>query len=161
MMMATGPRARRVRNPAIEAARFRARALLGFVVVLLSLAGLAGWYFKLQVVDHDDYAKRSEANRIKPRPVVPGRGLIYDRKGRILADNVPAYRLDVTPEDAGDPKQLLAELSKIVALSPEDIDRFERTRKATRSFRAVTLKLRISDEEAARFAVDRWRFPGV
>jgi penicillin-binding protein 2 len=161
MMMATGPRARRVRNPAVEAARFRARALLGFVVVLLSLAGLAGWYFKLQVVDHDDYAKRSEANRIKPRPVVPGRGLIYDRKGRILADNVPAYRLDVTPEDAGDPKQLLAELSKIVALSPEDIDRFERTRKATRSFRAVTLKLRISDEEAARFAVDRWRFPGV
>lgn len=160
-MMAATQRPRRVRNPAVEAARFRARALLGFAVVLLSLAGLAGWYFKLQVVDHDDYAKRSEANRIKPRPVVPGRGLIYDRKGRILADNVPAYRLDVTPEDAGDTRALIAELSKIVVLAPEDIARFERTRKATRSFRAITLKLRISDEEAARFAVDRWRFPGV
>ncbi len=160
-MMAMRTSASRVRNPAVEAARFRMRALLGFVVVLLSLIGLAGWYFKLQVIDHEDYAKRSEDNRIKPRPVVPGRGLIYDRKGRILADNVPAYRLDVTPEDASDPKQLVAELSKIVALSPEDIEQFEATRKATRSFRAITLKLRISDEEAARFAVDRWRFPGV
>ncbi|GAA4854999.1 penicillin-binding protein 2 [Luteimonas vadosa] len=154
-------RSSRVRNPAVEAMRFRMRALFGFVVVLLSLAGLAAWYFKLQVIEHEDYAKRSEDNRIKLRPVVPGRGLVYDRKGRILADNVPAFRLDVTPEDAGDPRELVAELSKIVALSPEDIAQFEKTRKATRSFRAVTLKLRISDEEAARFAVDRWRFPGV
>ncbi len=154
-------RGRRLRNPAADAARFRARALLGFLVVVLSLGALAGWYFKLQVVEHADYAKRSEANRVKPRPVVPGRGLIYDRKGRILADNVPAYRLDVTPEDAGDPKRLVAELSKIIALSPEDIEAFEQSRKATRSFRAVTLKLRIGDEEAARFAVERWRFPGV
>ena len=60
-------------------------------------AALALWYFKLQVIDHADYATRSQANRVKPRPIVPGRGLIYDRKGRMLADNVPAYRLDVVP----------------------------------------------------------------
>src|SRR3546814_6841141 len=95
---------RRLKNHARETAQFRARALLGFVIVVLALGGLAGWYFKLQVLDHADYAKRSEANRIKPRPVVPARGIIYDRKGRILADNVPAFRLDVVPEDAGDPK---------------------------------------------------------
>ncbi len=159
-MMAHDP-ARTLRNAAGEARAFRVRALLGFGIVVASLSGLAGWYFKLQVVDHADYAKRSEANRIKPRPVVPGRGLIYDRRGRILADNVPAYRLDVTPEEAGDPKQLVAALSRIIALTPEDIATFESTRKATRSFRATTLKLRISDEEAARFAVDRWRYPGV
>ncbi|MBJ6981610.1 penicillin-binding protein 2 [Luteimonas sp. MC1572] len=157
-----GGRARtRLRNPEAEARLFRRRALVGFSVVVLALGGLAGWYFKLQVLDHDVYAKRSQANRIKPRPVVPGRGLIYDRTGRIIADNVPAYRLDVTPEDAGDPQVLLAALSKVVALSPEDIARFEAERRTTRSFRAITLKLRISDEEAARFAVERWRFPGV
>src|SRR5690606_21365472 len=110
---------------------------------------------------HDVYAMRSEANRIKPRPVVPGRGLILDREGRILADNVPAYRLDVTPEDAGDIPALIQALSTVIELAPEDIERFEAARKSTRSFRAIPLKLRISDEEAAAFAVERWRFPGV
>jgi penicillin-binding protein 2 len=152
---------RRLKNHAAEAAQFRARALLGFAIVLLAIGGLGGWYFKLQVLDHADYAKRSEANRIKPRPVVPARGIIYDRKGRILADNVPAFRLDVVPEEAGDAKALVAALSRIVALSPEEIERFERERRANRPFRAVTLKLRLSEEEVARFSVDQWRFPGV
>ena len=161
MQARLGPRGRRLRNAEAEARLFRGRALLGFGVVLISLCGLAGWYFKLQVLDHDDYAKRSQANRIKPRPVVPGRGLILDREGRILADNVPAYRLDVTPEDAGDPQALVEALSEVVELAPEDIERFEAARRTTRGFRAIPLKLRISDEEAARFAVERWRFPGV
>src|SRR5690606_39172894 len=147
--------------PAAEAAQFRLRAFVGFALVVLALAGLAAWYFRLQVVQHDDYARQSEANRVKPRPVVPARGLIYDRKGRLLADNVPAYRIDVTPEDAGDIQRMLAALSEVVELTPEEIARFEATRKATRSFRAITLKQRVSDEEVARFAVDRWRFPGV
>ena len=156
-------RARRqqIRNPSVEAAQFRLRAFVGFGLVLLALLGLGAWYFKLQVVDHDDYARQSEANRIKPHPVVPARGLIYDRNGQLLADNIPAYRIDVTPEDAGDIPRMLAELSKVVALSPEELARFEATRKATRSFRSITLKQRVSDEEVARFAVDRWRFPGV
>jgi penicillin-binding protein 2 len=154
-------RHRQLKNAGAEAAQFRARAAIGFIVVLLALGGLALWYFKLQVIEHADYATRSQANRIKPRPVIPGRGLILDRKGRVLADNVPAYRLDVTPEQAGDIPALLAKLSKIIALSPDDIAHFNADRKATRGFRAITLKLRISDDEAARFAVDRWRYPGV
>ncbi|MDB6162789.1 MAG: mrdA [Xanthomonadaceae bacterium] len=156
-----GPRRRQLKHPAAEAAQFRVRAAIGFAVVMLALGGLGLWYFKLQVIDHADYATRSQANRIKPRPVVPGRGLIMDRKGRILADNVPAYRLDVVPEQAGDIPRLVASLSRIVTLTPDDIAHFDADRKATRGFRPVTLKLRISDEEAARFAVDRWRYPGV
>jgi len=154
-------RRRQLKNAGAEAAQFRARAAIGFVLVVLALGGLALWYFKLQVIQHADYATRSQANRIKPRPVIPGRGLILDRKGRVLADNVPAYRLDVTPEQAGDIPGLLRRLSKIIVLAPDDIAHFNADRKATRGFRPVTLKLRISDEEAARFAVDRWRYPGV
>ena len=150
-----------LKNQVAETAQFRIRALLGFVVVLLCLGGLAGWYFKLQVLDHADYAKRSEDNRIKPKPVVPARGLIYDRKGRILADNVPAFRLDVVPEEAGDSHRLIEKLSKVIALSADDIKQFERQRKGSRGFRAVTLKLRLSEAEMARFAVDQWQFPGV
>ena len=154
-------RRRYIRNSALEASQFRARAAIGFLGVLLALTGLALWYFKLQVLEHTDYAKRSEANRVKQRPEVPARGLIYDRKGRVLADNVPAYRLDVVPGEAGDIDALVASLSKIIALTPEDIERFNDTRRVTRSFLPVTLRLRIDDEEAARFAVDRWRYPGV
>ena len=86
-------RAGRMRNPAAEAAAFRLRAIVGFGIVALALLVLAGWYFRLQVVQHSEFARQSEANRIKPRPVIPGRGLVYDRQGRVLADNVPAYRL--------------------------------------------------------------------
>jgi penicillin-binding protein 2 len=156
-----GPRRRHLKHAAAEAAQFRVRAAIGFLAVLVALCGLGAWYFRLQVIEHAEYVTRSDANRIKPRPVLPARGLIYDRKGRILADNVPAYRLDVQPDKAGDTKQLIAELSKIIALTPDDIERFDDERKATRGLRPVTLKLRIGDEEAARFAVDRWRFPGV
>ncbi len=154
-------RRRYIKNAAREAEQFRARAAFGFLSVALTLAGVSAWYFKLQVVDHTDYAMRSEANRVKQRPEVPARGVIYDRKGRVLAENVPAYRLDVVPSETEDLAATLAGLSKIVALTPEDIARFHETRKITRSFLPVTLRLRITDEEAARFAVDRWRYPGV
>lgn len=157
----TPGRQRRLRNPGAEAELFRARALVGFALVALAIGALAAWYFRLQVLEHSEYARLSEANRIKRRPVVPGRGLIYDRKGRILADNVPAYRLEVTPEDAGDPTRLVAGLSQIFSLDDEDVERFLAERRVSRGFRPLTLKLRVTEEEAARFAVDRWRFPGV
>jgi penicillin-binding protein 2 len=156
-----GPRRRQLKHQGAEAAQFRVRAALGFAIVLLTLGGLGGWYFKLQVLDHGDYAMRSEANRIKPRPVLPGRGLILDRKGRVLADNVPAYRLDVTPLEAGATKAWLPALRRIVALDDEDLARFEDERRAGKRFKPITLKSRVSPDEAARFAVDRWRFPGV
>ena len=154
-------RAGRMRNPAIEAAAFRVRALVGFAIVAVALLVLAGWYFRLQVVQHSEFARQSEANRIKPRPVIPGRGLVYDRQGRVLADNVPAYRLEVTPEDAADTDALVQGLSGIFAFDPAEVERFREERRARRGFQPVTLKLRVTEEEAARFAVDRWRFPGV
>lgn len=156
------PRAPRLmKNHAAEAALFRARALAGFVLVLAGLAALAGWYFRLQVLRHDEFATRSEANRLRMVPVVPARGLIVDRKGRILADNVAAWRLDAVPERAGEGGALLARLREVVAIDEEQGSRFLREYKASRPFKPVTLKLRISDDEAARFAVNRWRFPGV
>ncbi len=152
---------RPIKNPLAEASQFRRRAAVGFLAVLLALLGLGGWYFRLQVLDHEVYATRSDANRIKPKPVVPGRGLIYDRNGRLLAENVPAFRLDVTPDKVEDMDAMLASLGQVIALTPEDIERFQHDRQLRRSFLPVTLKYRLDDEEMARFAVNRWRFPGV
>ena len=154
-------RRRLLKNPAAEADQFRRRAVLAFAGVLLGLVALGLWYFKLQVVDYSAYATLSQENRVKMRPVVPGRGLIVDRDGQVLADNVPAFRLEVVPEEAGDPDRWLPALQRIVALDPEDVARFHEERKVTRGFRAQILKLRVADEEAARFAVNRWRFPGI
>ncbi|KAF1691764.1 penicillin-binding protein 2 [Pseudoxanthomonas koreensis] len=152
---------RPVKSPHAEAEQFRRRAALGFIVVALALAGLAAWYFRLQVVQHADFATRSEANRIRPRPVVPARGMIYDRQGRLLAENLPAFRLDVTPDKAGDLDAMLAELGQVIPLGEDEIAHFKRERKSGRGFLPITLKLRLSDEEMAAFAVNRWRFPGV
>ncbi|GAA5000595.1 penicillin-binding protein 2 [Lysobacter lycopersici] len=156
-----GRRRRQLKNPSAETALFRMRAAVGFFAVLLALGGLAGWYFRLQVLQHDDYATRSEANRVRLRPVVPARGLILDRKGRVLAENVPAWRLDVVPDQAGDIAKLVPELAKIIAISPDDIEKFDDARHGARGFKPITLKARLDDDEVARFAVDRWRFPGV
>ena len=154
-------RGRQLKNHNAEAELFRRRAFVGFLCVLLALGGLAAWYFRLQVVQHAEYATRSEANRLRLVPVVPARGLILDRKGRILADNVAAWRLDAVPERAGDGAALLAKLQAVVPLDVEQSARFLRDYKASRPFKPVTVKLKVSDEEAARFAVNRWRFPGV
>lgn len=156
-----GSRRLLMKNPHAEADQFKRRALVGFIGIAVALGGLCVGYFRLQVMQHEEYRTRSEANRIKPRPIVPARGLIFDRKGKLLADNVPAYRLEVVPEQAGDLKATLAGLAELVSLSPEELQQFEATRKAIRSFRPVVLKLRLSEEERARLAVNRHRFPGV
>ncbi len=154
-------RGRQLKDHAAESDLFRRRALVGFLLVLVALGGLAAWYFRLQVVQHAEFATRSEANRLRLVPVAPARGLIYDRKGRLLADNVAAWRLDAVPERAGDGEALLAKLQAVVVLDAEQRVRFLRDYRNARPFKPVTIKLRVSDEEAARFAVDRWRFPGV
>lgn len=152
---------RSVKNRALEADQFRRRALLGFAIVSLCLLGLGAWYFRLQVLQHEQFAAQAEANRVKPRPIVPGRGVIYDRKGRILADNIPAFRLDVMPDQAGDLDKMLAGISQIIAFTPEELEAFADARKTGRRHRPITLKLRLSEQEIARFAVDRWKYPGV
>ncbi|TAA10191.1 penicillin-binding protein 2 [Pseudoxanthomonas winnipegensis] len=157
----TMSRRRPLKNAHAEADQFRRRAALGFLGVFVCLAGLGAWYFKLQVLDHAEYATRSEANRIKLRPVVPARGSIYDRNGVLLAENIPAFRLDVVPDQAGDPDEWLDALGKVVALDPEEVKHFLAVRKVSRGFRGITIKPKLSEEEIAALAVDRWRFPGV
>ena len=150
-----------MKNPQAEAGQFQRRALVGFIGIAIALAGLCLGYFRLQVLHHEEYRTRSEANRIKPRPVVPARGLIYDRKGKLIADNVPAYRLEVVPDQTGDLKATLAGLNELIGLSQEELQQFRANRLAIRSFRPVVLKLRLSEEQRARLAVNRHRFPGV
>jgi len=152
---------RPMRNPLAEATTQRRRALVAFLLVVALLGVLAARFAWLQVFSYEEFHTRSEANRIKARPIVPARGLIYDRNGRLLADNVPAYRLDAVREDVGDLDGMVARLREVITLSDEEAEAFVAASRARRSFQPVTVKLRLSEAEVARFAVNRHRFPGV
>ncbi|WP_225563078.1 penicillin-binding protein 2 [Rhodanobacter sp. DHG33] len=152
---------RTIKDPRNEGELFRRRALAGFALILLGLAGLIGRYVFLQVTRYDEFATRSENNRVKPLPIAPARGLIFDRNGVLLADNVPAFRLEVVPDQVKDMKAMLADLGQVVPLGQDDLDAFHKQLKQSRRFESVPLKMRLTEDEIDRFAVNRWRFPGV
>ena len=135
--------------------------MAGFALILLGLLALVGRYAFLQVLHHDEFATRADANRIKPRALPPARGLIYDRNGVLLADNVPAFRLEVVPEQVTDMKAMLSRLGSVVPLSEDDLDTFRKQLAQSRRFDSIPLKMHLSEDDIARFSVNRWRFPGV
>ncbi|MEO7934713.1 MAG: penicillin-binding protein 2 [Dokdonella sp.] len=144
-----------------EAAMFLRRAVAGFLVIFLALVVLGFRFWFLQVQQHEEYQARSDANRILTRPLAPARGLIYDRNGVLLAENVAAFRLEVIPEQVGDMQALLQGLSDTMGVSEDDAERFKALVKSKRSYQSVPLRLKLSEEDIALFAVNRWRFPGV
>jgi len=115
----------------------------------------------LQVTRHDEFVTRSTNNSVKPRAIPPARGLIYDRNGVLLADNVPAFRLEVVPDKVQDMPALLAQLGDVVPLGQDDLDTFRKQLQQSRRFDSVPLKMHLTEDEIDRFAVNRWRFPGV
>ncbi len=144
-----------------EAVLFVRRALVGFAIILVALAALALRFWYLQVDRHDEFQARSDSNRILTRPLAPARGLIYDRNGVLLAENVAAFRLEIIPEQVPDMDALLDDLIATIGVNDDDIVRFKALRKGKRSYESLPLRLKLSEEEIARFAVNRWRFPGV
>ena len=152
---------RSIKDARGESALFQRRALAGFALILLGLCTLVVRYHYLQVQRHDEFALRSENNRIKPRAIPPARGLIFDRNGVLLADNVPAFRLEVMPEKVPDLKAMLAEIGTVVPLGDDDIDAFRKQLRQSRRFDSVPLKMHLTEDDIARFAINRWRFPGV
>lgn len=144
-----------------ESALFQRRAVVGFLLILLSFGVLVARFHFLQVTHHDEFALRSQQNSIKPRAIPPARGLIYDRNGVLLADNVPAFRLEVIPEKVPDMQAMLTELGAVVPLGQEDLDAFKKQLSQSRRFDSVPLKLHLTEDEIDRFAVNRWRFPSV
>lgn len=150
-----------IKDQQVEAQLFQRRAVLSYVGMLLVFGILLARFAELMIVRHHEYAARSERNRVKLQPLPPARGLILDRNGEILADNRLAYRLELVPERAGDLAHTLDELAQVIAIDDEERKRFLELVAARRPFQSLPLRLRLSDEEVARFALERYRFPGV
>ncbi len=140
---------------------FLARVILAIVVSLLLMGTVVARLVQLQVVDHELFAEKSQGNRVRIEPVPPIRGLVFDRKGRVIAENLPAYQLELIPEQVHDLDDTLKRLASINLIESEDIQRFKDLSRSGPRFKPVTLKFRLTEEEIANFAIQRPRFPGV
>ncbi len=149
------------RNPALAISRFRRRAVVALVFVLVCLGVLAARFHFLQVVRHDYYLTRAEDNRIALLPTVPNRGMIVDRNGVVLARNYAAYTLELTPWRVGDVEATIDQLAGLVSIDARDRRRFRKILEESRNFQSVPLRTRLTDEEVARVVAQLYRFPGV
>lgn len=126
--------------------------IMGIIIVRLSI---------LQLVQHHRYTTLSEQNQLNLVPLAPNRGLIYDRNGVLLAENLPVFSLEIIPDKVHDLPNTIQALTDLVTLSDEDIQQFYKQLKQQHRFDAIPLKLQLTPGEAARFAVNQYRFPGV
>ena len=150
-----------IKDPLAENRIFLSRIVASFIFILLLTIGLVGRLVYLQVAGHEHYSTMAKSNRIKVVPLPPTRGIIYDRHGRILAENRPSYSLELIPEQVKDLEDTLTRLKQLLDIPDEKIEQFLKHKKRSKRFASIPLLLRMSDEKVAKFAVVRPYFPGV
>ncbi|HET7062029.1 MAG TPA: penicillin-binding protein 2 [Nitrosospira sp.] len=152
-----------LRNHLRELRNFQLRLAITAVFVLVMCLMLFARFYYLQVMQREHYHTLAEANRISIAPIVPNRGLIFDRNGEVLAHNYSAYTLEIVPSKVvdSDLETLINELSTVVEIAPRDRKRFKKLMEESKRFESLPIRTRLSDVEVARFAANRYRFPGV
>ena len=140
---------------------FVGRVIISAIVSVLLLGGVVARLVQLQIVDHELFAEKSQGNRVRIEAVPPIRGLIFDRKGRVIAENEPAYQLELIPEQVDDIDGTLRRLAALDLIDASEIDTYKELSRSGPRFKPVTLKFRLTEEEIANFAIQRPRFPGV
>src|SRR5271155_1382709 len=154
----------RIKNYFAENRLFTIRSIVAGVFAGVLLLAVAGRLFYLQVIKFDYYHGLSQGNSIRNDPIPPSRGLILDRHGVVLADNMPAFNIELVREQVGDNKALdstLAQLVSIGLLRSEEVSNIRRTVLLHKVYESVPVKLLLNEEEMARFAVHRYQFAGV
>jgi penicillin-binding protein 2 len=159
--MLGGARRAELRDHQKELRNFQVRLAVSAGLVLGVFMILLVRLFYLQVLRHDYYHTLAENNRISIVPIIPNRGLILDRNGAVLAHNYAAYTLEITPSKAGALDPLIGDLGQVVEIAPKDRKRFRKLLEEGHDFASLPIRTRLSDEEVARFAANKYRFPGV
>ena len=144
-----------------ELTRFHGRLKVGAAFVAILAAALLGRGFYLQVMQNEYFIQRAENNRTSLVPIAPNRGLIMDRNGRLLAENYSAYTLELSRAKIPDMDATLAEIGKLIEITPSQLRRFRRLLSESHEFEGVPLKSKLTDEEVAILAANRYRLPGV
>ena len=152
---------RELRNHSLEQHRFASRLAIGGYVVIFCFSLLLLRFIFLQIGKYDHFQTLAENNRISLVPTVPNRGLILDRNGVVLAHNFFVYTLEITPSKSGDVEDTINRISQMMTVSNEDRKQFKKLRAQTHNFESVPIRTHLTEEEAAKFAVNRYQFPGV
>lgn len=150
-----------LRNHLQELRSFHVRLAIGTIFVVLLLCLLLARLFYIQVIRGEHYTTLAEANRISIMPLVPNRGLIFDRNGEILAQNLTTYTLEIVPNKIANLDAAIDELATLIEITPEDRRRFNKLKRENTRFKSLPIRTRLSDVEVARFAANRYRFPGM
>lgn len=150
-----------IKDHYFEKRLFVSRIILAVAIMVLLLGIIVARLVQLQIREYDFFAEKSQGNRVRIEALPPTRGLIFDRRGRILAENLPAYQLELIPEQVPDLKRTLARLAELGLIRSEDIPRFNGLSQTGPRFKPITLRFRLTDDEIAIFANQRPRFPGV
>jgi penicillin-binding protein 2 len=150
-----------IKNKLVESRLFLNRIIAAFILILLLTSGLIVRLVYLQIVGHEHYTTLAKDNSIKIEPLVPTRGIIYDRHGKVLADNTQSFSLELIPEQISDLNDTLLRLQKLLNISDEKIDQYQKQRKRQKRFVSTPLLISMTGEEIAKFAVVRPYFPGV
>ena len=150
-----------LKDSRLETRIYGARTIIAICLVVGLLGVVLMRYYSLQITEYEIYRTQSEANRVQLLPLSPRRGLIYDHNGVLLADNRPSYSLSVIRESVDDLDATLSELQALVPVSDSDLENFHKKLKRARHSEAVPLRFRLTEEERARLAVNRFRLPGV
>ncbi|MCE7878275.1 MAG: penicillin-binding protein 2 [Betaproteobacteria bacterium PRO3] len=152
---------RDLRNPENEVHRYRTRLAIAGGAVLVAFGLLVGRFVYLQVAQHEHFRTLAETNRIAIVPIAPNRGVITDRNGVVLAQSYSAYTLEIQPSRVRNLDATIDELSTIVDITPRDRKRFRKLLDESKNFESLPIRTKLTDEEVARFAVNRYRFPGI
>lgn len=151
----------RIKDHWAEQQLFLRRVILSSIIALGLISLVVGRLTQLQVINYEYFSAQSQGNRISVQPVPPTRGLIFDRYGAVLAENLPRYQLELTPEQTPDIDETLNRLADQGLIAYEQIDELKILINSHRRFDAVPIKQRLTDEDVAKFAVNRPNFPGV
>jgi penicillin-binding protein 2 len=151
-----------IRNVLMDLNRFRSRVVVVTFAILCAFGVLSLRLFYLQVIRYNEFNAAAESNRTAIVPIVPNRGVIMDRNGVVLATNYSAYTLEITPSKVVAPvEEVIEQLSAIIDIQTRDRRRFKKQVDESKSIDSVPIRTRLTDEEVARFAAQRYRFPGV
>ena len=140
---------------------FQRQIKIATIVVLIAFSALILRLWFLQIIDGSKYRSKSEKNRIQLKDIFPPRGIIYDRKGRILVQNRPSYDLNIIPEDIGDMDNLLKELEDLIGLDPVDAKQKLARSKNISPFKPICLVKNLSRDELAVIETRRYNLPGL
>lgn len=144
-----------------ESRLFKFRVMLFAVTCGFMTLLLIGRLAQLQIIQNRHYTTLSNKNQLAFIPIEANRGLIYDRNGVLIAENVPTFTLDIVPDRVSNLNKTLNELQALFSIDEETINLFHKHRKQHRAFEPVPLKLKLNDEEVAKFHVNQHKFPGV